>query len=138
MKNDIQPPSARADINVTPLVDVCLVLLIIFLVVTPLLHDHGVQPPSTPKPGSVETPEQKVTLTISWPDRVTWYGESWLHDREMLAKLTEIRAREGSKRLVVVADRRLAYGDVRGLLRVARAAGFPGVELAARQDRESK
>ena len=42
----------QAEINVTPLVDVCLVLLIIFMVVTPLM-EHAVELPQAPSPGAV-------------------------------------------------------------------------------------
>jgi biopolymer transport protein ExbD len=131
-------PVPRADINVTPLGDVCLVLLIIFLVVTPLLnHRDSVKLPEGSAPSSIEEPEQKIFLSVSWPDRTTWFGESWLPEPEMLAKLKELHARSVGQRLVVVADRRLAYADVRGILRTAREAGFGGVELAATKERPS-
>ena len=132
-----EKPSERpsADINVTPLVDVCLVLLIIFLVVTPLLNHHAtVQLPSGTKPAAIVAPEQKVLLSVSWPDRAMWYRESWLREREMLDKLKDLHARSDAKRLVVIADRRLAYGDVRSLLRLVESAGFPGAELAATRE----
>jgi biopolymer transport protein TolR len=135
MQSEKPRQGPRADINVTPLVDVCLVLLIIFMVVTPLLKRHAtVELPLTPSPGRIEASEEKLLLAMSWPDRAMWYRESWLLEREMLDKLKELRARSESKRLVVIADRRLSYGDVRGLMRLANRAGFPGLELAATKD----
>ena len=134
MRRDEPAERPQAAINVTPLVDVCLVLLIIFLVVTPLLGNHGVELPQGNRPEKIDAPQEKVTLSISYPDKSMWYRESWLPEREMLDKLKELRARSKDKRLVVIADKRLAYGDVRGLLRLANAAGFPGVELAARKE----
>jgi biopolymer transport protein ExbD len=124
---DSSRPAPRAEINVTPLVDVCLVLLIIFLVVTPLLHPRdSVKLPSGSGPKTLDESDQKVFLSVSWPDRTTWFEESWLPEAQMFAKLREVHARSAGRRLVVVADRRLAYSDVRGLLRIAREAGFPG------------
>ena len=130
---DSSRPAPRADINVTPLVDVCLVLLIIFLVVTPLLGNH-VELPSGPQPDAKSEEDAKVTVAVTWPDHAAWLGGRWLPDREMLDALTELHARNGTKKLVVVADKRLAYGDLRGVLRTAHLAGFPGVELAATRE----
>lgn len=139
MRNEKPPERPRAEINVTPLVDVCLVLLIIFLVVTPLLNHHAtVELPATGKPERIDAPAEKVLLSMSWPDRAMWFRESWLPEREMLEKLKELHQRSESKRLVVIADRRLTYGDVRGLIRLAAGAGFPGLELAATRERVNR
>jgi biopolymer transport protein ExbD len=93
-----------------------------------------VQLPSGRGPSAIDAPQEKVLLSVSYPDHALWYRESWLPEREMLDKLKELHARAESKKLVVLADRRLSYGDVRGLLRIANRAGFPGVELAATKD----
>ena len=135
MRSDQPVERPQAAINVTPLVDVCLVLLIIFLVVTPLMDHHAVvQLPEANRPGRIEAAPEKVVLSVSYPDKAMWYRESWLPEREMLDALRELHARAESKKLVVIADKRLSYGDVRGLLRLVRRAGFEGAEIAARRE----
>ena len=94
--------SARADINVTPLVDVVLVLLIIFMVVTPLLEKSiGVQLPSTEKPEALPpdaVPDQTVV-------RIEAAGEFLLGDAPVRGEDLEGALRERMARIVKPTDR---------------------------------
>src|SRR5258706_12443912 len=78
------PDEIKGDINVTPLVDVCLVLLIIFMVVTPMLQS-GVDVLLPAGPHAAKKPAQQGDLVISInPDGSVFVGQHWIpaHDLE--------------------------------------------------------
>lgn len=119
-----------SEINVTPLVDVCLVLLIIFMVVTPLIVTQV--PVELPVVGSAEPLARQ-------PLQVTLTADGTLHVGSQIVRAEEAavalgRERERSDREVVVqADAAIAYGKVADLLAICRAAGFSSVGLAAQR-----
>ena len=126
--NVSEKTAVRSEINVTPLVDVCLVLLIIFMVVTPLIYKQAeVQLPKTPGPGPIP-PEKviKVAILESGGIRVDGLPVT----REELAG-TLNRMFQSDRPVVVEGDRRLPYGEVRGILELIQQAGFRQVGLVA-------
>ncbi|WP_437683686.1 ExbD/TolR family protein [Sorangium sp. So ce131] len=117
----------NSDINVTPLVDVVLVLLIIFMVVTPLLEkDIGVRIPDTEQVKE-DTPPPPDQLVV----RVSAQGELQVNDEkveraDLIARLRPIldrQSRPQDKIVFVVADDAAVYGTVVEVLDSARAAG---------------
>ena len=121
---------ATPDINVTPLVDVVLVLLIIFMVIAPALeHGERVELPGILAPDK----EQKgkldpVTVTVGRSGTV--YLEKTPTTIEALpAQLADIHAREPDRRVVLKGDGALDYQKVRDVFAVVQNAGFPGVSL---------
>ena len=116
--------------NVTPLVDVVLVLLIIFMVVVPMTEKGS----NIQLPGVLnvdEEPKSKVdpyTLSLTADGGMYFEQERLLPD-EFLAKLREANARDQSKRLVLRADRKARYADVRALFKACQEVGFPGISL---------
>lgn len=118
-------PTLRSEINVTPLVDVCLVLLIVFMIVTPLcVHQAGLELPQATRVAPI--PETATQLTLGADGRLLLNATAVA--REALpAALAELRAT--GHRLAIRADRRLPYREVRALLAAASAAEFPGAEL---------
>jgi biopolymer transport protein ExbD len=125
-----RPQSA---INVTPLVDVCLVLLIIFMVVTPMLGDKGaVRLPEGQNPAA--RPEERKRIVVAMQrDGTLWYEQRWLPPGDLLARLREDRERSGAKELVLYADGGLSFAEVRGAMKLVQEAGFSGVSLAAKK-----
>jgi len=126
----------KSDINVTPLVDVVLVLLIIFMVVTPMLQKgRPVLLPSTANPSAL--PEDDTELLIS----VAFSGPGnpvsvWLESKQVSlpdleALLMETYQRNPNKRVVLKGDKRLNYGDVKDVMMVVHKAGFSGVGIVA-------
>ena len=126
----------KSEINVTPLVDVVLVLLIIFMVVTPMLQKgRPVQLPTTPNPSAL--PEDDTELLIS----VAYNGPGnpvsvWLESKpvslpDLEALLTETYQRNPNKRVVLKGDKRLTYGEVKDVMMVVNKAGFSGVGIVA-------
>ena len=116
----------QSEINVTPLVDVCLVLLIIFMVVTPLMVTG--MPVELPRAASSESiRHQPLQVTIN-ADRVLYVGGSVLRMEQLAGELQRIRA-ESNRPVIVRADKSLPYGDVVAVLDACRAAGFDEVGL---------
>jgi biopolymer transport protein TolR len=124
-----------ADINVTPFIDVMLVLLIIFMVAAPLLVS-GV-PVDLPDARAKSLPQDNTPVQVS----ITRQGEIFL-DRmpvprsELRAKLSAVRAaRSGEARVYVRADQSLSYGLVMGVVGEVSGVGFRKVALVAEGQR---
>ncbi len=118
-------PALRSEINVTPFVDVCLVLLIIFMVITPVLvNGPHVELPAATQAAPVPTAAKVITLQA---DHGMLLDGQPLAPGDLPAALRELQAHHG--RLAVRADRRLLYRDVRALLAAASEARLPGAEL---------
>jgi biopolymer transport protein TolR len=123
----------QSEINVTPLVDVCLVLLIIFMVVTPLLQKGiAVTLPQTDRPDKKpENANQKV-ITVGYGTPPILYFESdRLNKEEFQRRLDEMYQRAPQTELVIKADKRLKYGDVKDIMKMSKDAGFQNVGLIA-------
>jgi len=121
----------QSDINVTPLVDVCLVLLIIFMVVTPLLQKGiNVQLPVTDNPGKKPENEKQKLITIKWETPPRYFIDSKTFPKEDFQKeLDEMFQRAPTTELIIKADQRLKYGDVKEVMRMTKDAGFQDVGL---------
>jgi biopolymer transport protein TolR len=120
--------AVRSEINVTPLVDVCLVLLIIFMVVAPLLHKGiDLELPRTAHPGDM--PEVQLTLSIG-SDGNVFVDQTPAPRERLAAMLKAIHDQTPARPVVVDGDRRLRYKQVASVLRMVRDAGFERVGLA--------
>ena len=118
------------DMNVTPLVDVVLVLLIIFMVVAPRLEqDVEVELPGIYNPDP-ETKQSADPLKVTVKTAGEYYIESQKYDLDgAMEHLTMVRANDPYRRLVLRADSRLTYGNVREIFGRIQELGFPGVGL---------
>ncbi len=114
----------RCEINVTPLVDVCLVMLIIFMVVTPMIVER-VELPRTPQPDERKAKRsEQVRLVVGYPRGELWLEDDIVEESLLVEKLKEIKERSPSKQLVLLADSRLDVGDVKRAMRLSDRAGF--------------
>ena len=117
-----------ADINVTPMVDVMLVLLVIFMITAPLMT-AGVQvdlPKS--KAGAIKGDDKPVSVSIK-ADGTVWLQETAIGVEELAPKLRAIMAEKPEQRIFVRADAGIAYGKVMEVMGAINAAGFPHVAL---------
>jgi biopolymer transport protein ExbD len=126
----------KSDINVTPLVDVVLVLLIIFMVVTPMLQKgRPVQLPETANPAALPEDESEILVSVSYNgpgEKVSvWLDTKEVNLPDLEALLVETYQRNPSKRVVLKGDKRLAYGDVKDVMMIVNRAGFTGLGLIA-------
>jgi biopolymer transport protein ExbD len=117
----------HSEINVTPLVDVCLVLLIIFMVVLPTMV-NGI-PVHLPKAASGDALDRKP-LQVTLNSDKTLYVDSVVIRRDELASELQRRHEQVQRPVVVRADKALAYGEVVSVLDACRKAGFETVGLA--------
>ena len=123
----------QSDINVTPLVDVCLVLLIIFMVVTPLLQNGvSVQMPQADNPAKKpEGPKQKL-IVVQFATPPAYFMDSKQYSKaDFQTALDELYQRNPSADLVIKADQRLKYADVKEVFKMTKDAGFQDVGLIA-------
>ncbi len=117
-----------AEINVTPMVDVMLVLLIIFMVAAPMMT-VGV-PIDLPETGAPSLNQEKEPLTITVNEK----GEIFLQEtkvelQEIIPRLNAITKQGYEERIYVRGDRSVDYGQVMKVMGTISAAGFKRVAL---------
>jgi biopolymer transport protein TolR len=121
----------NADINVTPLVDVCLVLLIIFMVVTPMLQKGvPVNLPVTDNPDKTPDTEKQLQISVK-ADGSVYLGPNVVRKDQVESSLKEIHERTPDREVAVKGDKLVKYGDVIDVLRACRDVGFNDVGLIA-------
>jgi biopolymer transport protein ExbD len=121
------PDEIKGDINVTPLVDVCLVLLIIFMVVTPMLQ-QGVDVLLPEGPHAEKKPGKEGDLMISIKqDGTVFVGQDWIPDRDLPRYLKAEHDKNPGRDVMIKADKRINFGKVRTVMKAANEAEFHGV-----------
>ena len=126
-----EPGQIQATINITPLVDVVLVLLIIFMVMAPQMRTGPeVDLPQTAKP--LEQGDERDQVLVSLDEA----GKLWIDNRAVAPEDfgESLRAAAGAQqdpKVVLRSDARLRFGDVRRAMIAIEAAGFEGVGLIA-------
>ena len=119
----------NSDINVTPLVDVCLVLLIIFMVVTPMLQKGvPVNLPVTEAPEKTPDTEKQLQISVK-ADGSVYLGPNVVRKDQVESQLKEIFERTPDREIAVKGDRQVKYGDVLDVLKACREVGFNDVGL---------
>jgi biopolymer transport protein TolR len=114
----------RCDINVTPLVDVCLVILIIFMVITPMIVER-VQLPRTAQPDERKSKRsEQVCLVVGYPRGELWLEDRLVEESLLVEELKAIKESSAAKQLVLFADSRLDIADVKRAIRLSDRAGF--------------
>jgi len=123
------PDEVKGDINVTPLVDVCLVLLIIFMVVTPMLQ-QGVDVLLPTGPHSEKKPGKEGDLIISVKsDGSIFVGQNWIPDKNLTTYLTSEYQKDPSRAVMLKADKRINFGRIRTVMKAANEAQFARVAI---------
>lgn len=127
----------NADINVTPLVDVVLVLLIIFMVVTPMISS-GVQVDLPQTQHHNKKPDDGKDIIVSvTKDKEIYLGQKRVPRVEDLSKMVEDEKRKHpEKNLFVKGDARATYGAVRGVMEALHKAGLEDIMLGTDEVKE--
>lgn len=119
-----------AEINVTPFVDVMLVLLIVFMVAAPLMT-VGV-PVDLPKADAPAINEQTEPLVISIDGNGRLFiQETAVTAKELIPRLRAITKNKAEQRIFVRGDRKISYGKVMEVMSTISQAGFTKVALLA-------
>jgi biopolymer transport protein TolR len=123
---------AMADINVTPMADIMIVLLIIFMVITPMLQ-KGVDVKLPIAGNTKERKDESKSITVAVrKDAVVFLGSAKIENRadlvpQLKERLDELP--EGSKMIYLKADRELEYSEVMKVMDLCREAGVEEVAL---------
>ena len=119
-----------SEINVTPFVDVMLVLLIVFMVTAPLLT-VGI-PVDLPKIKANALTDQKDPLEITLKlDGNVYLGESLVEVENLIPRLDAITDQNTQARIYVRGDRSVSYGRVMEIMSIINSAGYIKVALVA-------
>jgi biopolymer transport protein ExbD len=129
----VSPTPPQSEINITPLVDVVLVLLIIFMVVTPLLEkDIGVRVPATEQVEQHdEVPPDQLVVRIDAKGELSINNDN-VPQSEYVDRLRGILAKKGpnDKLVFMVADEAASYGKLVSTIDGAKQAGADTIGLA--------
>lgn len=116
------------DINVTPFVDVLLVLLVVFMVTAKLIVARGVE---IDKPKAATGGEVQSTLRVSVDATGGLYvnGDKFADDAAAVARIKEIAAASEKPKAIIAGDRKTAYGGVMRAIDLVQQAGISAIAL---------
>jgi biopolymer transport protein ExbD len=130
--DDGNPAGLRSDINVTPLVDVMLVLLVIFMVVTPLMHQElPIDLPASRSSQEVKDPAH-VHL-VAGADGSLLLNDEKVEREDLGSALRHLYERRGDRTIFLQADRSLPYETVVDLMDACREAGIDRIGVITRR-----
>ena len=119
---------AIAEINVTPFVDVMLVLLIVFMVTAPLLT-AGVPVDLPDSKAQSLTQDDNAPIEVTMTSEGLFIGESEVNEARLVPLLTAMTKDKDDRRIYLRADKSLDYGEVMRVLGAINAGGFQKVAL---------
>lgn len=123
----------NSEINVTPFIDVMLVLLIIFMVAAPLSTvDVAVDLPGSNAPPT-ERPSQPMYLTVE-QDLSLHLGEKLVLREQLAAELESLSEGDHDKRVYLRADKTVDYGDLMEVMNLLRTAGYLKIALVGAEE----
>jgi biopolymer transport protein TolR len=123
----------KSDINVTPLVDVVLVLLIIFMVVTPMLQrGKDVVLPKSKVVDKDPGTGDPLILSIT-TDKKVWVDKKAYDEAGLEQRLRDEVIAQPNRPFLLKGDSRVTVGEVRKVMAIARKAGARGVRVAVEQ-----
>jgi biopolymer transport protein ExbD/biopolymer transport protein TolR len=136
-----EPPlrPLKSDINVTPLVDVVLVLLIIFMVVTPLIASGvAVDLPRTVHHGRKADDGKDVIISVTWDKRIYVGSQRVTAPREVGAIVSAERRKYPGKTVFLKADARAPYGTVREVMESLHEADIEDMVLGTEEQTQTQ
>lgn len=127
------------EINITPLVDVVLVLLIIFMVIAPELeHGERVELPAIVQPDDSKPKLDPITVTVTARGSLFYEKDPMADFAALEAKLQSVHQSEPDRRVVLKGDATIGYAKMRDAFAACQRAGFKGVALSVSQKGSGK
>jgi biopolymer transport protein ExbD len=139
-KRPVKLDSVRSEINVTPLVDVCLVLLIIFMIITELLSRGKEVPLPETSHHQTQNDEDQPIVAMDKEGKI-YFDKDEVPNYAALKKRVEDEWRakgQTNRRIFVKADVDLPYGKVYPLIMAMHELGVPGIDLGTNEKKEKK
>ena len=129
-------PSAVPEINITPLVDVVLVLLIIFMVIAPALNEGAqIELPKVLTPDPKPRDISPITLLVL-DDGTTLVNDKPVPAQGLAAALTQAHEQDPNRSLLFKSDQNTKYKRVREAFATVQSIGFKGVRLKVTEKKE--
>ena len=129
----VRVSTSLAEINVVPLVDVMLVLLVIFMVAAPMMTAGVPLDLPQTKAAPLNSDATPVTLSIKANGQV-FLGEAELTDEAIVGKLAEVSKTGFDERIFVRGDKKVDYGRVAQVMSIVTTAGYKRVALVTEVD----
>ena len=128
----------QADINVTPLVDIVLVLLIIFMVITPMLQRGAeVKLPKAENAASSEDSSEATIISVK-VDGTVYLGDDLVELDILRTELQKVLLAEPFKYILIKGDQRARYADVRSVMELCEELGAKSVGLQTDEKPKTK
>ncbi len=124
-----------AEINITPLTDVVMVLLVIFMVTTPLMMNNAFKI-KLPKAVTAQPQETQTTVVSIAPPNIIYLNRAQVSIDDLKGLLTSRMATSPDKTVVIKADRTVMEGEVVKILDVAKQAGALKLAIATEREQE--
>jgi biopolymer transport protein ExbD len=131
-KDEDDGGGAITDINITPFVDILLVLLVVFMVTAKIIVSRGVE---IDKPKAATGGEVQSTLRVSIqrvenaPPKLYVNGELVTNDGDAIAKIRAIAAQSAKPKAIIAGDTNVAYGGVMHAIDLVQQAGVTAIAL---------
>jgi|ERR1035437_278413 biopolymer transport protein ExbD len=124
-----------AEINITPLTDVMLVLLVIFMVTTPFIIQGNIKInlPSAKAP-SDEMLEDNIVAAVSQDGKTFLNGTEMADDTMFLNELKALMQKTGNKRVIIEGDKNALHGNIVKIMGIAKEAGADKLAISTIPD----
>ncbi|MEI7542315.1 MAG: biopolymer transporter ExbD [bacterium] len=124
-----------AEINITPLTDVMLVLLVIFMVTTPFIIQGNIKInlPSAKAP-SDEMLEDNIVAAVSQDGKVFVNGVAMADDDMLLNELRNLMKKSGNRRVIIEGDKNSLHGNIVKIMGIAKEAGADKLAISTIPD----
>jgi biopolymer transport protein ExbD len=126
--HDDDDAGAITDINVTPFVDVVLVLLVVFIVTAKLIVARGVEI-DKPKASTGGDVQSTLRVSVNATGELFVNGDVYASDGAAVARIKEIAASSSKPKAIIAGDRKTAYGGVMRAIDLVQQAGITAIAL---------
>ena len=132
MNHRLKKQKAIAEINITPFTDVILVLLVIFMITTPLMLQSGIKV-NLPYAGSAKAIDTAGQINITVTDKdIIYLNDSPITKSELKKKINSMRKKDPDLKVIVFSDRLARFKDIVSVLDILNGEGVRSLNIAAR------